>query len=298
VKLLVLPEDGMTAVVNAIKAAKKSIDTTVFRLDRADIEKALEAAVARGVNVRALIANTNTGGEKQLRKLELRLLGAGVTVARSGDELARYHGKFMVIDGKRLCVMLFNYTSLDSKSRSFGVITTRRVPVLEASRLFEADLTRQVCNPSPKVLVVSPDNAREKLTEFLKSAKKSLWIYDPKINDSGMVRILEERVQKGVDVRVLGSVGKRAKQFRAEKMKLLRLHARVIIRDGRDVFMGSQSLRTAELDGRREVGLIVKDAKVVKAVTATFEKDWAETKVAKVEAKEEAAEAELAATTT
>src|SRR6187401_2810524 len=99
----------MTAVVNAIKAAKKSIDTTVFRFDRADIEKALEAAVARGVNVRALIAHTNRGGDKMLRKLELRLLGAGVTVARSGDELARYHAKFMVIDGRKLCVMLFNY---------------------------------------------------------------------------------------------------------------------------------------------------------------------------------------------
>jgi cardiolipin synthase len=246
--------------------------------------------------VRALIANTNTGGEKQLRKLEARLLGSGVTVARSGDELTRYHAKFMVIDGRRLYVMLFNYTALDAKSRSFGVITTRRVPVLEASRLFEADLTRQVCTPPPKVLVVSPDNARVKLTEFLKGAKKSLWIYDPKINDSGMVRILEERVQTGVDVRVLGSVGKRAKQFRADKMKSLRLHARVIIRDGRDAFMGSQSLRTAELDGRREVGMIVKDAKAVKVVMATFEKDWAETKVAKVEAKDEA-QAELATTT-
>ena len=95
-KLLVLPEDGMTAVVNAIKTAKKSIDTTVFRFDRAEIEKALEAAVGRGVHVRTLIAHTNRGGDKLLRKLELRLLGAGVTVARSGDDLARYHAKFMV----------------------------------------------------------------------------------------------------------------------------------------------------------------------------------------------------------
>jgi cardiolipin synthase A/B len=102
-------------------------------------------------------------------------------------------------------------------------------------------------------------------------------------------------VQKGVDVRVLGSVGKRAKQFKADRMKSLRLHARVIIRDGRDAFFGSQSLRTAELDSRREVGLIVKNPKVLKAVITAFEKDWAETKVAKVEAKEEAREAEAAA---
>jgi phosphatidylserine/phosphatidylglycerophosphate/cardiolipin synthase-like enzyme len=83
---------------------------------------------------------------------------------------------------------------------------------------------------------------------------------------------------------VLGSVGKRAKKFRADKMKSLRLHARVIVRDGRDVFFGSQSLRTAELDGRREVGLIVKDPQIVKAVVTIFEKDWAETKVAREEA--------------
>jgi cardiolipin synthase A/B len=292
VKLLVLPEDGMTAVVNAIKAAKKSIDTTIFRFDRAEIEKALEAAVSRGVKVRTLIAHTNRGGDKLLRKLELRLLGAGVTVARSGEDLARYHAKFMIIDGRTLFVMLFNYTALDAKSRSFGVITTQRVPVLEASRLFEADVTRQVCEPVPQVLVVSPENARKRLTEFLKGAKKSLWIYDPRISDSATVRILEERVQKGVDVRVLGTAGKRAKQFKADRMKALRLHARVIIRDGRDAFFGSQSLRTAELDSRREVGLVVKDPKVLRAVIATFEKDWAETKVAKVEAKEADAAAE------
>jgi hypothetical protein len=40
------------------------------------------------------------------------------------------------------------------------------------------------------------------------------------------------------------------------------------------VFVGSQSLRTAELDDRREVGLIVQDAKAVKTLIETFESDW------------------------
>lgn len=287
-KLLVLPDDGIAPVIAAIKAAKKSIDTTIFRFDRVEVEKALEAAVGRGVRVRTLIAHTNRGGEKLLRKLEQRLLGAGVTVARSGDDLSRYHAKFMIIDGRTLFVMLFNYTAIDAKSRSFGVITTSRAPVAEAIRLFEADALRQPCEPPPQALVVSPDNARKKLTDFVKGAKQSLWIYDPKISDNALVRLLEERVQKGVDVRVLGTVGKRAKQFKADRMKALRLHARVMIRDGKEAFFGSQSLRTAELDGRREVGLIVNDPKVVKMVASTFDTDWAETKHAKAEA--EAAE--------
>jgi phosphatidylserine/phosphatidylglycerophosphate/cardiolipin synthase-like enzyme len=74
VKLIIQPDAGLTPVVKAIKTAKKTIDIVIFRLDRAEIEKALRTAVERGVVVRALIAHTNRGGEKTLRKLEQRLL--------------------------------------------------------------------------------------------------------------------------------------------------------------------------------------------------------------------------------
>ncbi len=40
------------------------------------------------------------------------------------------------------------------------------------------------------------------------------------------------------------------------------------------MFVGSQSLRKAELDSRREVGVIVRDSKVVSRVVNTFEADW------------------------
>ena len=89
-KLIIQPDDGITPVVQAVKNAKKTIDIVIFRFDRVELEKSLEAAVARGVVVRALIAHTNRGGEKLLRKLELRLLDAGVTVARTADDLPRY----------------------------------------------------------------------------------------------------------------------------------------------------------------------------------------------------------------
>jgi uncharacterized membrane protein len=38
--------------------------------------------------------------------------------------------------------------------------------------------------------------------------------------------------------------------------------------------VGSQSLRVAELDSRREVGIIVRDSKVVSRMVRTFEADW------------------------
>ena len=57
----------------------------------------------------------------------------------------------------------------------------------------------------------------------------------------------------------------------------MRLHTRTIIRDGRQAFVGSQSLRQPELDLRREIGIIVRDSKAVKTLLETFEKDWVST---------------------
>ncbi len=68
-KLIIQPDDGLQPLLRAVRRAKKKIDIVIFRFDRAEMEDALEAAVARGVTVRALIAHTNRGGEKVLRKL-------------------------------------------------------------------------------------------------------------------------------------------------------------------------------------------------------------------------------------
>jgi phosphatidylserine/phosphatidylglycerophosphate/cardiolipin synthase-like enzyme len=124
VKLLVEPEVGVGPLIAEIKRARYTIDTTIFRFDLGEVEKALQAAVVRGVKVRALVAHTNSDGEKLLRKLELRFLEHGITLARSGDDLVRYHGKMLIVDRATLVLMAFNYTRLDAaRSRSFAIVT-------------------------------------------------------------------------------------------------------------------------------------------------------------------------------
>lgn len=273
-KLLTLPDDGLAPVVAAVATARTSIELTIFRFDQPGIEKALGVAVARGVRVRALIAHTNRGGERLLRKLELRLLAAGVTLARSADDLLRYHGKMMIVDGRTLYLMLFNLTGLDARSRSFGIVTGQRTLVRDAQRLFDADVARQAYEEASGPLVVSPENARAHLARFLAGARHELWIYDPKISDRAMIRLLEERRRRGVDIRILGGMGRRARTLPADPLVPYRLHARVIIRDGREAFLGSQSLRALELDRRREIGLIVKNAAIVKRLREIFDSDW------------------------
>jgi phosphatidylserine/phosphatidylglycerophosphate/cardiolipin synthase-like enzyme len=274
VKLIIEPDESVTPLVRAIRNARTSIDIVIFRFDRLEIEKALEAAVARGVVVRALIAHTNSGGEKTLRKLEARLLAAGVTVSRTADDLPRYHGKMMIVDDT-LYVLGFNYTKLDiDKSRSFGIITRDKKLVKEASALFEADSNRQTYAPMHDRFVVSPETSRARLTAFLKGAKKQLCIYDEKVSDNLIQRLLEQQAKSGVEIRVIGKIEKTIPGVETRKLKDMRLHVRAIVRDGTTAFVGSQSLRKLELDGRREVGVILNDARVAKKLLAVFEADW------------------------
>lgn len=275
-KLLVQPDSGVAPLLAAVKRAKTSIEMAIFRFDIRELEKALEAAVARGVVVHALIAQTNQGGAKLLRQLEMRLLEAGVTVSRTADDLVRYHGKYLIVDRALLCVLGFNSTHLDMlKSRSFGLVTTRRVLVHEAAKVFEADSTRQPYESASKDLVVSPVNARARLGALIASARTQLLIYDPRISDAPMLRLCQERAKAGVDVRILGAVSGRGAGLRVEKLQDLRLHVRAIVRDGIETFIGSQSLRGVELDRRREVGIVVRNRGIAKQVQAVFEADWA-----------------------
>jgi phosphatidylserine/phosphatidylglycerophosphate/cardiolipin synthase-like enzyme len=302
-ELIIQPKDGLTPLVSAIKKATKEIDITIFRFDLKELQRALESAVTRGVKVHALIAHTSGGGAKRLRKLELELLEKGVTVSRTDDDLLRYHNKMVLIDRDTLYALGFNFMRLDiEKSRSMGVATKNKTIVSEAIRLFDADSTRQPYTAGHDSLLVSPENARTGLAKFIRGAKKELLIYEMKISDRAMIKLLQDRVKAGVDVRIIGRVSKKGEGLKVDRMPGMRLHLRAMLRDGNQLFLGSMSLRALELDKRREVGVIVKERTAARQFKELFEEDWAKTEIAKKkekkeekEEKREAAEAASAA---
>jgi cardiolipin synthase len=275
VRCFVQPGEGAAPLVQAIARAKKSVEIVIFRFNRRDIEKALAEAVIRGVHVHALIAFTNRGGEQRLRDLEMRLLAAGVTVSRTDNDLVRYHGKLMIIDRRVLYLLAFNFTYLDmERTRSFGIATGNKQHVAEAVKLFDADTKRQPYSTGSATFIVSPVNARRQLVAFLQKARKELLIYDPEISDPEIMRILEARAKAGVAVRIIGSIKGGSAVPPEVKKSPMRLHTRTIVRDKTWAFVGSQSLRTLELDSRREVGLLFRDPRAVATLAQTFETDW------------------------
>jgi phosphatidylserine/phosphatidylglycerophosphate/cardiolipin synthase-like enzyme len=129
------------------------------------------------------------------------------------------------------------------------------------------------------------------MSEYLGKAKKQLLIYDVKISDRMMLRTLAERQKAGVEIKVIGKLDKAIAGIETCKLAGMRLHVRAIVRDGTTAFVGSQSLRKLELDGRREVGVIITDARIAKRIQSVFETDWQESggrPVAEEKAAEEA----------
>jgi phosphatidylserine/phosphatidylglycerophosphate/cardiolipin synthase-like enzyme len=140
-------------------------------------------------------------------------------------------------------------------------------------KVVNADHNRTDLVVNSSRVVVSPENARELLSDYIRKTRKELLIYDVNLCDNRMLTLIKQRAAAGVTVRVIGEVEKKwvdVIRWRIKPFNRLKLHVRAIIRDGKSAFVGSQSLRKLELDERREVGLITRDQRVVRRMTEIF----------------------------
>ena len=76
-KVMVQPGDGIALLLSGIKSAKKSIEIVIFRLDQGELEVALEAAVARGLSVQALIGLYQPGRREKPAEVRTALASGG-----------------------------------------------------------------------------------------------------------------------------------------------------------------------------------------------------------------------------
>ena len=263
VKLIIQPDDGLTPLLQAVDSAKKTIDIVIFRFDRPELEKALEAAVARGVVVRALIAHTNRGGEKSLRKLELRLLRGR---RHRGAHRRRPAALSRQDDDRRRRAPRVRLQLHQARHREEPQLRHRHARPAAGEggdravrgRLHAAALL--ACNHDR--LVVSPETlarAADRVHQRREEAAADLRREGQRQPDAARAR--RTRAKAGVEIRIIGKIEKSVAGVEARKLPGLRLHVRAIVRDGSAAFVGSQSLRKLELDGRREVGVIVNDTR-------------------------------------
>lgn len=281
--IFIQPGDGRRPILDEVEAATTSIDLEIYIVSDDEILEALEAARARGVNVRVLLEEHPYGGGGGQQGIFDRLVAAGIDVRWSNPIFRFSHIKMMVIDHDLLIIMNQNLTTSSfTGNRELGVITTTPEAVQAASAIFEADWA-QDAEPLPGPLVVSPTNARSSLQDLIDGAQTSVDVYAEVLRDPDLLGALEAASLRGVTVRVIISPSASYDAERASladagvQVRLLRslyVHAKMILVDGQRAFVGSQNISATSLDQNRELGIIVSDPVSLARLSRVFDIDF------------------------
>ena len=281
----VLPETSRKALIlNAIRAATTSLHAGLYLLTDTSITTALTDAYARSVDVQIVI-DDSFQTSAQNKKNVATLTNAGVPLLKS-KAFTFHHAKYMIIDGKEATIMTCNFTDSSFSSNREVVAKVKdkdAIAALEA--IFQADMAGAATTVGlDSLLVVSPDNTREKLNGLIGNAADEIFVAVQAVDDNPFVYMLIGMKMKGVKVRVLiadpadkkGDAGDaqwlKSKGVEVRYLPTPYLHEKVILADDK-VFVGSVNLTQTSITKNREIGF-VGDAAFTATMKTQLEADW------------------------
>lgn len=288
-QLFIQPNEGRTPILNLLNRANQSVDLTIYLLTDETIVRALEETAHRGVHVRVLIEGHPYGGDENNRRVAANLRRAGVSVRFTSPAFRYTHQKSIIIDDRVGVIMTMNLTySSFTRNREYGVITYNPSDVAEMRAVFDADWNRTAPDlPARPRLVWSPINARATILALIGSARERLDLEEPDLLDEEVVDALLRAARRGVQVRLIRPTpGDSEKEEQANVRRLLRaggkvrymdrprVHAKVIVVDGKKALIGSMNLTTTSLDFNRELGIVVDAPSVMGPLLRQIEEDW------------------------
>ncbi|MGZ3691901.1 MAG: phospholipase D-like domain-containing protein, partial [Pseudobdellovibrio sp.] len=291
---------GHPEFVSAINKAKIYINLAMFHLTVKEDVEALKAAAKRGVRV-TLILDAKNLNSKTASQIADDLKAAGAHVTASSTAFSITHEKSMTIDDEITFITSENLTNSYATTRDFGLVTHDKNILAEFNETFKADLQNAVeeSAKTPELhnehLVWSPVNSEDKLTELINGARKSLIVYVENIGSTNVTSALVNAAKRGVAVFIiaplcdknpnqlynlpametLAAAGVKAKLMPGpESEKTPYIHAKAIIADKINGYIGSINFSNNSLSKAREVGMIFSNKKVSEKVISIFESDW------------------------
>ncbi len=296
-QLLTMPDDGIASVRKLIDDARHSIFFKVFELQSGEIIAALLAAKARGVDVQVLLNQVRSSGERPNDATLASLEQAGIAVTWASPHFLVTHEKSLVIDGRRVLISTFNFSEkYFSRTRDYGLVIEDADVVAEVTRCFMADKIGAVFEP-PEGGAIAWGNvtARHAVADFIDAAEKQLLIQHPKFHDSAILDRVLDACARGVTVhylcggrhgiendalietysnqRILARAG-----VKLRKQRHLKLHAKLLLADGKRAMLGSMNIDRDAYDIRRELGIVFDDKAAVTKLGERFAGDWHEAK--------------------
>ncbi len=274
-------------ILDVLNSAQKSIDMVMYLLTDDQITEALIAAQKRGVKVRAMIEPHPFGGGGGSKEDADKLRAAGIQVKESNPTFRFTHQKSFIVDRNKALILSMNMTNASfTRNREYGVLDTDQARVAEIQAVFEADWNRTKPTLSQPDLVWSPVSSRQKITDLLKSAQRTVMLQTEVMQDPAIIRLLLDLQKRGVQVRVImsppdegSSTDKGLAQLRqggvaVHLVKSPYIHGKMIVVDGARGWIGSENISDTSLDNNRELGILLYDPSMMRNLQTAFEADW------------------------
>ena len=291
--LIVMPDDSAQPILEAIAAAQESLRIKMFLFSDPTLLAAVVAAQKRGVKVRVMLNPARRGGERENVATRKKLEKAGVEVIDSNPAFSVTHEKSMVVDDELAFVKSLNWETKNfTETRDYAVTTAHANEVAEIVSCFEADWHRKTFDVKKHArLIWCNHNGRDRIAEFIDGAKHTLFIQNERYQDAVIIERLVRAVYRGVKIhvmtrpphtlkkqklvegvggiRILNDVG-----VKVHKLKHLKLHAKMLLADGKRAIVGSINLSPGSFDSRRELAIEVDDRHLVKRLHHVARHDW------------------------
>jgi phosphatidylserine/phosphatidylglycerophosphate/cardiolipin synthase-like enzyme len=291
--VIVLPDDSAKPIVDAIDGARESLRVKMFTFSDPTLIKVVIAAHQRGVKVRIMLNPARRSGEKENDDTLKVLTEAGVEVLDSNPAFDVTHEKSMVVDGHTAYVKSLNWQTKNlTETRDYAVVTTAKHEVEEIVECFEADWSRTEFKPGEHShLIWCVGNGRQRLGQLIDESKHSLWLQNERYQDPVIIEHIVRAKERGVHVHIMarpphklkkdklieGVSGLRILQdvgIKIQKLKHVKLHAKVLLADGERAIIGSINLAPGSFDSRRELAIEVRDNHVVDRIHDVLKQDW------------------------
>jgi phosphatidylserine/phosphatidylglycerophosphate/cardiolipin synthase-like enzyme len=290
VQLFIEPEASTTPILSAITNASTSIDLVMYELTDIDIEKALAAAVGRGISVRVLLDDGLYGNGSSTNQGAYDYLHAhGVLVKWTPSYFALTHQKTLIIDQKEAFIMTDNLTpKYYPTGRDFIIADPDERDVAAIESTFDNDWQGTQATPQPGDDLVWSPGSKETLLAMIAASKTSLQVYNEEIQDQDIVDALAAACGRGVSVQLIMTDSTQWHNAFSEIKNAggtvrifsptapLYIHAKMIIADGTQAFIGSENFSTNSLEHNRELGLFVSTPNIITQLSSTFSSDWQE----------------------
>jgi phosphatidylserine/phosphatidylglycerophosphate/cardiolipin synthase-like enzyme len=291
--LIVLPDDSAQPILTAIDNASRTLRVKMFVFSDPSLLKAVIAAKRRGVKVRVMLNSARRSGEHDNDPTRKALERVEIDVKDANPAFDLTHEKSMVIDDETAFVESLNWATRNlTETRDYAVVTTRRLDVSEIIECFEADWHRHVFDPDHKShLVWCPGPGRDRICRFIDEARHRLFVQNERFQDMVIIERLVRAARRGVHVHVMARPPHTLKReklvegvgglrilddlgIKIHKLKQLRLHGKMLLRDGVAAIVGSINFAAGSLDGRRELAIEVRDDDVVDRLHEVAQHDW------------------------